>query len=405
MSNRPKISYEQTLDLSVAELNAYGVKSALSYDTYGNDYEFMVRVLTRPIPMRTSDIKAFFSPVQPQSSPTQPGGSQTNQSFPEKTNMSPANPSPRDRSVINSFSFMGRIEDSRDRPSPHRFIPDPGDSCLFETDKEKREAIIQHTNFCSNEGFNGPIPKVGDVVRVRLEPGDISFNLQQAFFNTIVILANGQSYVSPYSTISAAGIFKGRRAEVSDYAYRPKIATYDGMMESMKGQTITNGKLPMSILADVNTTYSDPGVVLVDILEDYDKLAQYYYESGSVGLFGEHRKFPITQCYRFFETQVKIYEDPKKVNKEGKHLGAYPGTSLHGWGFAVDFQSWDGKVKGFESEIYKWFYNDGKGRFNFKNPSWARPNGSKPEAWHFEHQKINKKKIKNIRRQKKKKKK
>ena len=42
-----------------------------------------------------------------------------------------------------------------------------------------------------------------------------------------------------------------------------------------------------------------------------------------------------------------------------------------------------GKGKGFESTIYKWMRENGK-QYNWINPSWAGPNGSNVEPWHFE---------------------
>ena len=396
--NRPTLSYEQLLDLNNTELTALGIKKALSYDTYGNNYDFEVRVLTTPLPMATSDIEAFFSPAQPESSTVETGGSTSNGSFPNQTHMAPAKSASRNKLIVNSFAFMGRIADYRDRPSPHRFIPDPGESFLFENDIQKRAAVIQHTNFVSNQGWQGTMPKIGDTVKVRLMPGDIQFNLQQAFFDDIQIISDGVNSFSPYSQISASGLFKGKRGAITDYAYTPQTAIYHGKIEAMKGKTITNGKMPNSLLAQVDTQWSYPGTVLIDILDDYNKMAKLYYEEGPwKSTAAGHKKFPLNGGYRFFETQKEIYEDPTMKNKDGKHLGAYPGTSLHGWGFAVDFHSRDKHgVKGFESEIYKWFYDNGDGRVNFKNPSWAQKGGSKAEAWHFEHQKTQNSVIKNI---------
>ncbi|GAC1320255.1 MAG: hypothetical protein NVSMB12_19880 [Acidimicrobiales bacterium] len=59
------------------------------------------------------------------------------------------------------------------------------------------------------------------------------------------------------------------------------------------------------------------------------------------------------------------------------------GTSIHGWGKAVDFNE-NGTTLTFDSGGYRWLKANA-GRYAFNHPSWAEPGGSTcPEAWHWE---------------------
>ena len=61
---------------------------------------------------------------------------------------------------------------------------------------------------------------------------------------------------------------------------------------------------------------------------------------------------------------------------------AVPGTSVHGWGRAVDFEE-AGVELTFSSPGFWWLYFCA-GQFGFVHPAWADPSGSSPEAWHWE---------------------
>ena len=59
------------------------------------------------------------------------------------------------------------------------------------------------------------------------------------------------------------------------------------------------------------------------------------------------------------------------------------GTSMHGWGEAVDFRDAAGSLT-FSSSGYRWLKANGA-RFGWNHPRWAEPGGSAcPEAWHWE---------------------
>ena len=155
---------------------------------------------------------------------------------------------------------------------------------------------------------------------------------------------------------------------LGDSNFTPRQKTYNG-------QIIENGKLPAALLTAVDTAYSKPGRVITAAAPDFNAMAQAFHQKFGV-------KFPLNGGYRFFETQVKIWNDPKKVNAAGKKLGAKPGTSNHGWGVAVDVTLRDKNGKNYyESDYYKWMLSSQK---YFVNPAWAMKGGSKEEAWHWE---------------------
>ena len=59
------------------------------------------------------------------------------------------------------------------------------------------------------------------------------------------------------------------------------------------------------------------------------------------------------------------------------------GTSIHGWGKAVDFNE-SGVTVAFDTDGYRWLKANA-GRYAFNHPGWAEPGGSAcPEAWHWE---------------------
>ncbi|WP_144268317.1 D-alanyl-D-alanine carboxypeptidase family protein [Demequina sp. NBRC 110055] len=91
--------------------------------------------------------------------------------------------------------------------------------------------------------------------------------------------------------------------------------------------------------------------------------------------FGAH--IAITDSYRDLSGQRYA-----KVAKGD--MAATPGTSQHGWGAAIDLNS-GGLPRGFRGEAYRWLVQHAP-EYGWELPGWARPGGTKPEPWHFEHQ-------------------
>jgi hypothetical protein len=63
-------------------------------------------------------------------------------------------------------------------------------------------------------------------------------------------------------------------------------------------------------------------------------------------------------------------------------LAAVPGTSVHGWGRAIDFEDQYGELT-FQSPGYAWLQANAA-RFGFHQPAWAYTPGPDAEAWHWE---------------------
>jgi hypothetical protein len=87
-----------------------------------------------------------------------------------------------------------------------------------------------------------------------------------------------------------------------------------------------------------------------------------------------HRSLRATDTYRPIEDQWELWNGPKH------DLAAYPGTSVHGEGRAVDFAS---NIPVHTSAEHKWM-DENAGRYGFVNPDWAKA-PTRFEPWHWEH--------------------
>lgn len=81
----------------------------------------------------------------------------------------------------------------------------------------------------------------------------------------------------------------------------------------------------------------------------------------------------LTDSYRTYDAQVRLRED-----KGDQVATATPGTSVHGWGRAVDANVNDRRV-------LDWMRANGA-RFGWVNPEWAQREGKSYEPWHWEFQ-------------------
>jgi hypothetical protein len=125
-----------------------------------------------------------------------------------------------------------------------------------------------------------------------------------------------------------------------------------------------NGQLPDSALCPLAFA---PGQSLrCDAAEQLEALAAEYQKA-----FGKPLR--ITDSYRSYDDQVAV-----KAAKP--FLAAVPGTSQHGWGLAIDVGS---PVSTGTSAEYRWMRLHAPD-YGWDNPTWARPDGRKPEPWHFE---------------------
>lgn len=81
----------------------------------------------------------------------------------------------------------------------------------------------------------------------------------------------------------------------------------------------------------------------------------------------------LTDSYRSYDAQVAV-----RKSKGHKVATATPGTSVHGWGKAVDVNVNDPKV-------LAWLRKNAP-RFGWVNPPWAQKKGKSWEPWHWQHE-------------------
>ena len=88
-----------------------------------------------------------------------------------------------------------------------------------------------------------------------------------------------------------------------------------------------------------------------------------------------------SDCYRPAAAQSAAKSN--SCAKGNCACAAGSGTSMHGWGEAVDFRDAGGSLT-FTSSGYRWLKGNGA-RFGWNHARWAEPGGSAcPEAWHWE---------------------
>lgn len=84
------------------------------------------------------------------------------------------------------------------------------------------------------------------------------------------------------------------------------------------------------------------------------------------------REMCLVASYRDLNTQYEL-----KASRG--HFAASPGTSMHGWGLAIDLCSKETR----DSDVMSWLWANAPS-YGWQNPSWAQLGGSKYEPWHWE---------------------
>jgi hypothetical protein len=142
-----------------------------------------------------------------------------------------------------------------------------------------------------------------------------------------------------------------------------------------------NGRLPETSLTTVTPdcrAASDVAPRLFRLL--YNALLM------QVPLWPETQSYAIvdpprpSSCYRDYDMQV--WWRDYYCFFGACHLAAVPGTSIHGWGRAVDFEC-GGQRMTFESPCYAFLKYFGAS-FGFFHPAWAEPGQPGAEPWHWE---------------------
>ncbi len=93
-------------------------------------------------------------------------------------------------------------------------------------------------------------------------------------------------------------------------------------------------------------------------------------------------------CYRSFESQAAAWNRrrcfiPGNCDGDPYPPTAQPGTSMHGWGLAVDIWGASGLL-GCSSSEFLWLQLSAP-RFGWVDPEWARCGSQGAEPWHWEY--------------------
>lgn len=279
-----------------------------------------------------------------------------------------------------------------EKSSKYNFIEDPFSSDTPISEEERKILISMHDDAYLEAGGVPTIPKFGDIVVCSKLPGRL-FVIEKVLTNspTLLQILSGGDLASLFGAGGLLGdggaeklirVNKGKTRYSSKVSgidtktgdtVRPQIRTYIGPRPDWNGKDIENGLFTEGFHDRVPEGYTNGTkrpIFVKDVIPDFINLAKAFEEN-----FGS--KIQMNGAFRTWKRQLSI-------RTEKPNLAARPGGSNHGWGLAFDWQTtWKG-VSGFRSETYKWMYVNAP-RYNFWSPKWARPNGSLPEAWHFEY--------------------
>lgn len=174
----------------------------------------------------------------------------------------------------------------------------------------------------------------------------------------------------------------GTRVGTSPWIRTSKGYVHKGSLEtSTANPSSLNGRIPTSGLCTVPKPYNSPD----SFAPSYTKDSQRYFNCDDLpylrGLeaaykqqFGHYAAIDLT--YRDLTEQRYWY------NKFGSPRAAYPGTSNHGYGLAVDFRETDepGEEFGWGGAGQKWLSANAY-RWGFQNPF---AHGTDGESYHFQ---------------------
>ena len=131
---------------------------------------------------------------------------------------------------------------------------------------------------------------------------------------------------------------------------------------------VQNGFLPDYVLTPVTPTCRAENHVAPDLTRLLNAAA-----AAGVRLTAE-------ECYRDYAGQV--YWRNYYCSIGACQLAAVPGTSMHGWGKAIDFGDGTDNFS-FSSPAYRWLKANAA-RYNINHPGWAEPGSDSSEPWHWE---------------------
>lgn len=192
------------------------------------------------------------------------------------------------------------------------------------------------------------------------QAGDTPFALDQGEVgpNTLELLT-AQTTVPPTSANVAAAAKINRTTAVSRVSERNPLPECDPNA-SVEG---SNGNLAAHSLC----TLWQPG----EMLRPDAAIALSSLNENFRAVFG--RDLCLVASYRSLSMQYSV-----KATRGS--YAASPGTSMHGWGLAIDLCSQETG----NGDVYRWFTANATA-YGWQNPGWAKRGGSGAyEPWHFE---------------------
>jgi hypothetical protein len=160
-----------------------------------------------------------------------------------------------------------------------------------------------------------------------------------------------------------------RRLPTSSRTRRPTDTSVRALGRYLATIGYENGRLPASALRRSTTgcrMYAPAAVA-------YDAMARAAAEAGF--------RLEHSGCYRTYQQQVLLRA--ARCAQGRCRFAAVPGTSLHGWGLAVDFKIGN-RALDYRDDLFTWLTQNA-GRFGYVHPYWARQGGNLQEPWHWEY--------------------
>ena len=269
--------------------------------------------------------------------------------------------------------------------SPHASIPNPCNLDRASSPGVAIKIINMHTTFQSVTSYSGRIPNIGDVVTVKLQAGDIKFNLQNAVFDKITNAADSSKVANSMAAQcqSLADTFEAFDPENDlgdmDFAYA------DNSNEGPRVPEISRAQAQPTIDSIVSKLTQDPGLL------GYTPLSagkcgipsDFFGSSPSAAETALIEKYTPVNC----EERVigkSVQNSPVKVKGHPvcprcSPPTAPPGKSRHNLGLAMDFcGSIGAKGGGAQTEAHKWLEKqglEGNSTYDIKN--------YQKENWHW----------------------
>jgi len=353
------------LDLFINTIN-----NSFEFDALGDKETFNAIVLTPPVPIGASgkEMDTFLAGVEGKFVDTLP-----------------------------KFIFRARMVEA---DSAHVFWPDPCDPRFIESAETQEEVIDWISKYLKVIAIGATqVPRVGDTVRVKLS--------RQGIFTASPEYAIMEGVITSLDSISeeARVLLNSQECQTKlETLFQNYDGTTNGSPESLPSTAfypagnveVENGKLE-----DAGIELFSPPSELFDNGETFGKYATVpFFIPQALGSFMQlatdfKKEFgyaiSISDSYRSFDRQVEMR------NRKGSGA-AIAGYSNHGWGVAFDVNGTNEDANGdgttsieerFNSKVYKWLDNEGKGRYGWVNPVGLRKEaGPKAEAWHWENTSI-----------------